>query len=48
MFKYQTTNGEFKFESTNEGLTGIIVDGEHFFGADRLPQIEQWLASGGF
>jgi 2-hydroxychromene-2-carboxylate isomerase len=26
----------------------IIVDGEPFFGADRLPQVERWLASGGF
>jgi 2-hydroxychromene-2-carboxylate isomerase len=25
-----------------------IIDGEAFFGADRLPQIEHWLASGGF
>lgn len=30
------------------GSPHLIVDGEHFFGADRLPQIEQWLASGGF
>ncbi|MCK6412261.1 MAG: 2-hydroxychromene-2-carboxylate isomerase [Azonexus sp.] len=30
------------------GSPHVIVDGEHFFGADRLPQIEQWLASGGF
>ncbi len=30
------------------GSPHVIVDGEHFFGADRLPQIEHWLASGGF
>jgi 2-hydroxychromene-2-carboxylate isomerase len=24
------------------------VDGEAFFGADRLPQLERWLATGGF
>jgi 2-hydroxychromene-2-carboxylate isomerase len=30
------------------GSPHIIIDGEHFFGADRLPQIERWLASGGF
>lgn len=30
------------------GSPYIIVDGEPFFGADRLPQIEHWLASGGF
>ena len=30
------------------GSPYIIVDGEPFFGADRLPQIERWLASGGF
>lgn len=26
----------------------IIVDGEPFFGADRLPQLERWLETGGF
>jgi 2-hydroxychromene-2-carboxylate isomerase len=30
------------------GSPYIIVDGEPFFGADRLPQIERWLTSGGF
>ncbi len=30
------------------GSPYIIVDGEPFFGADRLPQIERWLDSGGF
>jgi 2-hydroxychromene-2-carboxylate isomerase len=30
------------------GAPWIIVDGEAFWGADRLPQIEQWLATGGF
>lgn len=30
------------------GSPFIIVDGEPFFGADRLPQIERWLATGGF
>ena len=30
------------------GSPHIIIDGEHFFGADRLPQIERWLVSGGF
>jgi 2-hydroxychromene-2-carboxylate isomerase len=30
------------------GSPYIIVDGEPFFGADRLPQIERWLAAGGF
>jgi 2-hydroxychromene-2-carboxylate isomerase len=30
------------------GAPFIIVDGEAFWGADRLPQIEKWLASGGF
>ena len=30
------------------GSPYIIVDSEPFFGADRLPQIERWLASGGF
>ncbi|HEX6735523.1 MAG TPA: DsbA family protein, partial [Azonexus sp.] len=30
------------------GSPHVIVDGEHFFGADRLPQIERWLADGGF
>lgn len=30
------------------GSPYILVDGEPFFGADRLPQIERWLAEGGF
>lgn len=30
------------------GSPHVIIDGEHFFGADRLPQIEKWLESGGF
>lgn len=30
------------------GAPWIIVDGEPFWGADRLPQIERWLATGGF
>ena len=30
------------------GSPFIIVDGEAFWGADRLPQVERWLAEGGF
>lgn len=30
------------------GAPYIIVDGEPFWGADRLPQLEKWLATGGF
>jgi 2-hydroxychromene-2-carboxylate isomerase len=30
------------------GSPYIIVDGEPFWGADRLDQVETWLASGGF
>lgn len=30
------------------GAPWIVVDGEPFWGADRLPQIERWLESGGF
>ncbi len=30
------------------GSPHVSIDGEHFFGADRLPQIEHWLAAGGF
>lgn len=30
------------------GSPHVIIDDEHFFGADRLPQIEHWLESGGF
>lgn len=26
----------------------VTIDGEAFFGADRLPHIEKWLATGGF
>ena len=30
------------------GSPHVIIDGEHFFGADRLPQIARWLESSGF
>ncbi|MBK7899924.1 MAG: 2-hydroxychromene-2-carboxylate isomerase [Azonexus sp.] len=30
------------------GSPTVIVDGEMFFGADRLPQLERWLAQGSF
>jgi len=30
------------------GSPFFIVDGEPFWGLDRLPQVERWLASGGF
>lgn len=30
------------------GAPWFVVDGEPFWGADRLPQIEKWLQSGGF
>jgi 2-hydroxychromene-2-carboxylate isomerase len=30
------------------GVPHIMVDGEPFWGADRLPQIDKWLATGGF
>ena len=30
------------------GAPYFMVDGESFWGADRLPQIEKWLATGGF
>lgn len=30
------------------GAPYFIVDGEPFWGADRLPQIEHWLETGGF
>jgi 2-hydroxychromene-2-carboxylate isomerase len=30
------------------GAPYIVVDGEPFWGADRLPQIEEWLATGGW
>lgn len=30
------------------GSPFFIVDGEPFFGADRLPQLERWLETGGF
>jgi 2-hydroxychromene-2-carboxylate isomerase len=30
------------------GSPYIIVDGEPFWGADRLPQVERWLATGGW
>ena len=30
------------------GSPHVIVNGEPFFGADRLPQIAEWLGTGGF
>lgn len=30
------------------GSPHVVIDGEPFFGADRLPQIERWLETGGF
>ncbi|HTY98631.1 MAG TPA: 2-hydroxychromene-2-carboxylate isomerase [Rhodocyclaceae bacterium] len=30
------------------GAPWILVDGEPFWGADRLPQVERWLEAGGF
>jgi 2-hydroxychromene-2-carboxylate isomerase len=30
------------------GSPHVMIDGEPFFGADRLPQIEKWLDTGGF
>ena len=30
------------------GSPHVIIDGEAFFGADRLPQIDKWLETGGF
>ncbi|HRD92826.1 MAG TPA: 2-hydroxychromene-2-carboxylate isomerase [Accumulibacter sp.] len=30
------------------GSPYVVVDGEPFFGVDRLPQLERWLACGGF
>jgi 2-hydroxychromene-2-carboxylate isomerase len=30
------------------GAPWIVVDGEHFWGHDRMPQVERWLETGGF
>ena len=30
------------------GAPYFMVDGEPFWGADRLPQIDKWLETGGF
>ena len=30
------------------GSPYIIVDGEPFWGADRLPHVDKWLATGGW
>lgn len=30
------------------GSPYFVVDGEPFFGVDRLPQLEKWLKRGGF
>lgn len=30
------------------GSPYLVIDGEPFLGVDRLPQIEKWLATGGF
>ena len=49
-----TVKERFKAE-VDRAITGgvfgsphFIVDGEHFWGADRLDQLERWLATGGF
>ena len=38
-------------QSVTEGVFGspfLIVDGEAFWGADRLPHVDRWLATGGW
>ena len=38
-------------EALARGVFGspyIVVDGEPFWGADRLEQVDRWLATGGF
>lgn len=38
-------------EALRQGVFGspyLVIDGEPFFGADRLPQIEHWLDNGAF
>jgi 2-hydroxychromene-2-carboxylate isomerase len=30
------------------GSPYIVIDGEPFWGADRLDQVERWLATGGW
>ena len=30
------------------GAPYVLIDDQPFFGADRLPQIEKWLETGGF
>lgn len=38
-------------EAMQRGVFGspfVLIDGEPFFGTDRLPQIERWLQTGGF
>lgn len=38
-------------ESLDKGVFGspfVVVDGEQFWGNDRIPQVEQWLARGGW
>jgi 2-hydroxychromene-2-carboxylate isomerase len=38
-------------EAVSKGIFGapwLIVDGEEFWGNDRLPQLEKWLANDGF
>lgn len=38
-------------QATAQGVFGapwMVVDGEAFWGNDRLPQLERWLAQGGF
>lgn len=38
-------------DSLDKGVFGspfVVVDGEQFWGNDRIPQVEQWLARGGW
>jgi 2-hydroxychromene-2-carboxylate isomerase len=39
---------ELSRREPNMSAPYIVVDGEPFWGADRLDQVERWLATGGW
>jgi 2-hydroxychromene-2-carboxylate isomerase len=41
-------NNEIAMQKKIFGAPTVFVDGEMFWGADRLPQVEHWLKKGGF
>ncbi|MGZ8993644.1 MAG: DsbA family protein, partial [Burkholderiaceae bacterium] len=43
-----STQVDYAIQAGIFGAPTIIVDGEVFWGNDRIPQIERWLEKGSF